>query len=581
MNGPLVVQSDFTILLETDHPEAEQARELLSAFAELVKSPEHVHTYRLSGLSLWNAASSGLTADAVLRDLAALSRYPLPDLVRQFVAEQMGRYGRLRLVSRDGRLLLEADDPALVTQLLHRGNIRPHLGERVGPAVTVNPDSRGVLKQLLTRAGWPLADEAGYAPGVPFDIRWVPRGRLDGEPFSLRAYQEAAVQAFYGDGRAQAGSGVIVLPCGAGKTLVGLGVMTKVRAHTLILTTSVAAAHQWRRELLNRTSVAPEDVGEYTATSKQVRPITLATYQILSHRVKGRYAHFQVMDEGDWGLVIYDEVHLLPAPIFRLTAAIQARRRLGLTATLIREDGREDDVFALIGPKRFDMPWRDLEAEGWIAPARCHEIRVDLPDTWQERYAVAEDSDRARLAAENPAKLRIIDELLEHHREDRVLIIGQYLQQLEQVAEHVDAPLITGKLPNARREELYEAFRTGTLTRLVVSKVANFAIDLPEANVAIQISGTFGSRQEEAQRLGRVLRPKRDGGPAYFYTVVSDDTVEQLYAQKRQLFLTEQGYRYQIARVDAAGADRAAPVPAPVIAFPREAAASGDKEPEA
>ena len=568
MPGPLVVQSDYTILLETDHPRAEEAREVLASFAELVKSPEHIHTYRISSLSLWNAASSGLHAAEVLRDLSLLSRYPVPDLVNQFVEEQMGRYGRLRLVAADGGLMLEADDPTIITGLLSRGNIRPHLGERAGTRVAVNPDSRGVLKQLLTRIGWPLADEAGYAPGLPLDIRWESTGRLDGLPFHLRAYQEAAVQAFYGDGRAQAGSGVIVLPCGAGKTLVGLGVMTKVQAHTLILTTSVAAAHQWRRELMNRTSLAEEDIGEYSASVKQVRPVTLATYQILSHRTKGQYAHFQVMNDGDWGLIIYDEVHLLPAPIFRLTAAIQARRRLGLTATLIREDGHAEDVFALIGPKRFDMPWRDLEAEGWIAPARCHEIRVDLPAVWQEHYAVAEDRDRARIAAENPAKLSVIQELLQDHQEDRVLIIGQYLQQLESVAEEIGAPIITGKTPAARREDLYEQFRQGTITRLVVSKVANFAIDLPEANVAIQISGTFGSRQEEAQRLGRVLRPKHDGGPAYFYTVVSDDTVEQLYAQKRQLFLTEQGYRYQIARVDARGAEREPPPPAPVIPFP-------------
>jgi DNA excision repair protein ERCC-3 len=566
-----VVQSDLSILLETDHPAADAAREALAGFAELVKSPEHIHTYRLSSLSLWNAASSGLTADEVVSRLQSLSRYPVPDLVVQFIRDQMGRYGRLTLVSDGDGLWLRADDPALLTGLQSRQNLRPHFGIRDGNRVAVNPDARGVLKQALAHLGWPLADEAGYASGSPLPIAFRSVGALDGRPFALRAYQQQAVQAFYGDGRAEAGSGVIVLPCGAGKTLVGIGVMTRVQAHTLILTTSVAAAHQWRRELLNRTTLTPAQIGEYTAQVKEVRPVTLATYQILSHRSGGTYPHFSVMDQGDWGLVIYDEVHLLPAPIFRLTAAIQARRRLGLTATLIREDGRAEDVFALIGPKRFDVPWRDLERDGWIAPARCHEIRVDLPEAWRHHYAAAEDRERARLAGENPAKLGVIRELLAYHADDRVLIIGQYLDQLERVADAFSAPLITGKTPPARREELYARFRDGIERRLVVSKVANFAIDLPEANVAIQISGTFGSRQEEAQRLGRVLRPKSDGGVAYFYTVVSDDTVEQTFAQKRQLFLTEQGYRYQIARAGRDGAP-AESAPAPVIPFrkPRE-----------
>lgn len=566
--GPLIVQSDRTILLEVDHPEADGARETLAGFAELVKSPEHMHTYRISSLSLWNAASSGLQPEGVLEDLNRWSRYPVPPLVASFIREQMERYGRLRLVMGREGLLLTGDTPTLVTEVMSRGNIRPHLGERVGDReVLVNPDSRGALKQILAHAGWPLADEAGYTPGAPLPMA-LRQEEPNGHPFSLRHYQEQAVAAFYGDGRAQAGSGVVVLPCGAGKTLVGLGVMARVQAHTLILTTSVAAIHQWRRELLNRTTLSEDDIGEYTAEQKQIRPVTLATYQILSHRVKGGYPHFGVMDRADWGLIIYDEVHLLPAPIFRLTAAIQARRRLGLTATLIREDGHAEDVFALIGPKRFDMPWRELEAEGWIAPALCHEIRVDMPQNHRMAYAVAEDHDRIRMAAENPAKLGVVAELLEYHATDQVLIIGQYLDQLDIVKERVGAPLITGRTPLRTRETLYEEFRDGRLRRLVVSKVANFAIDLPEANVAIQISGTFGSRQEEAQRLGRILRPKADGGPAYFYSVVSEDTVEQVFAQKRQLFLTEQGYRYQIAHATAVGAPDGSVKAAPVIPFP-------------
>jgi len=360
-----------------------------------------------------------------------------------------------------------------------------------------------------------------------------------------------------------------VLPCGAGKTLVGLGIMARVQAYTLILTTSVAASHQWRGGLLNRTTLTPDQIGEYSADVKEIRPVTIATYQMLAHRVHGTYPHFAVMDQNDWGLVVYDEVHLLPAPIFRLTAAIQARRRLGLTATLIREDGHAEDVFALIGPKRFDVPWRDLERQGWIAPAYCHEIRVALPDAWRHHYAVSDERGRARVAAENPAKLGVVDELLRHHAQDRVLVIGQYLEQLEQIAARIGAPLVTGKTPNRVREAWYRKFREGDLGRLVVSKVANFALDLPEANVAIQVSGTFGSRQEEAQRLGRVLRPKHDGGPAYFYSVVSEDTIEQTFAQKRQLFLTEQGYRYQIAHAGATGAPLPPSKPAPVIPFPR------------
>jgi DNA excision repair protein ERCC-3 len=567
VDAPLTVQSDRTILLEVEHPRAEAARQALAAFAELVKSPEHVHTYRLSSLSLWNAASSGLAPAAVLEELGCLSRYPVPTVVAQFISEQMGRYGRLRLTAGPDGLELCADSETLLVELKSRGNVRPLLGPRTAHGFLVDPAERGHLKQVLAHIGWPLADEAGFTPGHPLTLRWREHERSSDAPFSLRGYQRAAVDAFYGDGRHQAGDGVIVLPCGAGKTLVGIGVMTKVQAHTLILTTSVAALHQWRRELLERTTLEPDDIGEYTAAGKVTAPVTLTTYQMLAHRVRGDYPHFHVMDQGDWGLIIYDEVHLLPAPIFRMTAAIQSRRRLGLTATLLREDGHAEDVFALIGPKRYDVPWRDMEAAGWIAPALCHEIRVDLPSHLSMVYAAAEDADRIRVAAENPAKEGVVAALVEQHRDDHVLIIGQYLDQVEYLGARLQCPVVTGRTPPRIREDLYDQFRQGTLKRLVVSKVANFAIDLPEANVAIQVSGTFGSRQEEAQRLGRILRPKAGGGPAYFYTVVTEDTVEQQFAQKRQLFLTEQGYRYRIAHANEEGLPAERPA-APVIPFP-------------
>ena len=567
-DAPLTVQSDRTILLEVEHAQAEEARQVLSGFAELLKSPEHVHTYRLSALSLWNAASAGLSVDQVLTDLDRFSRYPVPGIVSHYIREQMGRYGRLRLVNGPEGLELRADRPELLVELHARGNVRPLLGERTAHGVLIDAVLRGQLKQVLAHIGWPLQDEAGFTPGAPLPMSLRTAERTSGEPFSLRPYQHQAVDAFLGDGRRQAGDGVIVLPCGAGKTLVGIAVMARTQTHTLILTTSVAAVHQWKRELLERTTLTAEEIGEYTAAVKDIRPVTLTTYQMLAHRKHGDYPHFHVMDAADWGLIVYDEVHLLPAPIFRMTASIQSRRRLGLTATLLREDGHAEDVFALIGPKRFDVPWRDLEEQGWIAPALCHEIRVPLPDGLAMVYASAEDQDRARVAAENPAKTLVVEELLAAHAGDHVLVIGQYLNQLHDLAARLDAPLITGKSPALVRETLYEDFRQGRIPRLVVSKVANFAIDLPDANVAIQISGTFGSRQEEAQRLGRILRPKSDGGPAYFYTVVTEDTVEQQYAQKRQLFLTEQGYRYRIAHAG----DDGHPIertPAPVIPFPR------------
>ncbi|WP_053960194.1 DNA repair helicase XPB [Sulfobacillus thermosulfidooxidans] len=564
---PLIVQSDRTLLLEVNNPLFEEARDSLVGFAELVKSPEHVHTYRITSLSLWNAVASGLTPEDMLARLTRYAQYPVPTEVQQFIEDQGRRYGKLRLeVAPDGHgLWLTSDDSLLLTQINHHKNVEPFLGEELKPGYRIDPAHRGLLKQALAKAGWPADDRAGYTPGSPLAFSLRNQDRR-GQPFRLRPYQIAAVQSFWGDGAVDRGNGVIVLPCGAGKTLVGLGVMEKVQAHTLILTTSVASLHQWRDELLDKTSLNPDDIGEYSSRTKSIKPVTLTTYQLLSHRQKGEYVHFYRLDDHDWGLIIYDEVHLLPAPVFRLTASLQARRRLGLTATLIREDGRADDVFSLIGPKRFDMPWKDLEQQGWIAEASCREIRVCMPESWRERYAMAEDNERARIAASNPAKIGTIHELLADHEGDHILIIGQYLDQLEQIRQEIHAPMITGQTPVAEREKLYQQFRDGDIPVLIVSKVANFAIDLPDANVAIQVSGAFGSRQEEAQRLGRILRPKKDGGPATFYTIVSEDTKEQDFAQKRQLFLCEQGYRYEIAHADEKGAPREKS--APIIRFP-------------
>ncbi|MCY0886740.1 MAG: DEAD/DEAH box helicase, partial [Firmicutes bacterium] len=463
-------------------------------------------------------------------------------------------------------LYLAASDPSLRHLIGHQQAVAPFLGPPLAAGYRIRPEHRGLLKQALAKIGWPVDDRAGYQAGSPLPLGWRERTR-DGRPFALRDYQVQAVQAFWGNGAADRGSGVVVLPCGAGKTLVGIGAMVRAQAHTLILTTSVASLHQWREELLDRTDLDPAAIGEYSGARKEVRPVTLTTYQLLTRRKGGEYPHFAALDQGNWGLIIYDEVHLLPAPVFRLTASLQARRRLGLTATLIREDGRAEDVFALIGPKRFDLPWRMLEQQGWIAPASCHEIRIAMPPGLMERYALAEDDERIRLAAENPVKTRVVEQLVQEHAGDHILVIGQYLDQLKTLARRLQAPLITGETPARERERLYAAFRRGEIPVLVVSKVANFAIDLPDANVAVQVSGTFGSRQEEAQRLGRLLRPKADGGSATFYSLVSEETREQEFAQKRQLFLCEQGYRYTVAHADAQGRPQA-PRLAPVIAFP-------------
>ncbi len=545
-DGPLIVQSDRTLLLEVGHPAADAARAAIAPFAELERAPEHVHTYRLTPLGLWNARAAGHDAEQVVHALVTFSRYPVPQALLLDIADTMDRYGRLRLHKEElagepgGRLVLTSTDRPVLEEILRSKRIRPLLGERVDEAsVLVHPSERGRLKQELLKAGWPADDRAGYVDGEVHPIELTQRG------WALRGYQRQAVEGFW-----HGGSGVVVLPCGAGKTLVGAGVMARSSTTTLILVTHTVSARQWREELLRRTTLTDDEIGEYSGARKEIRPVTIATYQVLTTRRKGLYPHLDLLDARDWGLIVYDEVHLLPAPVFRMTADLQARRRLGLTATLVREDGREDDVFSLIGPKRFDAPWKDIEAQGYIAPAQCVEVRVALPDSDRMTYAIADVKDQARLAACAGVKDRVVDALVARHAGESVLVIGQYLDQLETLAQRLDAPLITGRSTVRARQKLFADFRSGTIPTLVVSKVANFSIDLPEAAVAIQISGTFGSRQEEAQRLGRVLRPKADGRTAYFYTVVARDTVDVEYAAHRQRFLAEQGYAYRI--VDAA-----------------------------
>ncbi len=546
---PLWVQSDRTVLFEVDNPQAEEVQAFLPRFAELEKSPERFHTYRITPLSLWNAAAVGVTVDAILEFLTRLSREALPDNVVHDIRDFLRRYGLLRLERGDEGLLLRSDDAELLEDLSHSSVLEPFLEERRDDGtLRLNDACRGEVKQALLRVGYPVEDLAGYTPGAPYDFALRDQTR-SGQPFAPRSYQEQSAELFYAGGSERGGSGVVVLPCGAGKTIVAMTVMNRVRAETLILTTNTVAVRQWRQELLDKSLVPEEDIGEYTGARKEIKPITISTYQIMTHRRKKGdtpFTHFGLFDAKDWGLIVYDEVHLLPAPVFRATADLQARRRLGLTATLVREDQREEDVFSLIGPKRFDMPWKDLERQGWIATARCVEVRVPMNREQRMTYLSLPARDRFRIASENPDKLPVLEKILHVHQEDLVLIIGQYLDQIEEMARHLEAPLITGKTPVKERQDLYRRFREGDVRVLVVSKVGNFAIDLPDATVAIQVSGTFGSRQEEAQRLGRILRPKKNGAPATFYSVVSRDTKEEEYAQKRQRFLTERGYSYHI-----------------------------------
>ncbi|NYJ73550.1 DNA repair helicase XPB [Allobranchiibius huperziae] len=543
-DGPLIVQSDKTVLLEVDHPDATSARRAIAPFAELERAPEHIHTYRVTPLGLWNARAAGHDAEQVVDALVRFSRYPVPNALLIDIAETMDRYGRLVLEKREhDQLVLTSTDKPVLEEVLRHKKIAPMVGARLDDlTVAVHPSERGAIKQQLIKVGWPAEDRAGYVDGEAHEIS------LDTTEWSLRPYQEQAVDGFW-----HGGSGVVVLPCGAGKTLVGAGAMARAKATTLILVTNTVSARQWREELLKRTSLTEDEIGEYSGARKEIRPVTIATYQVLTHKRKGVFPHLELLDARDWGLVLYDEVHLLPAPIFRMTADLQARRRLGLTATLVREDGRESDVFSLIGPKRFDAPWKDIENQGYIAPADCVEVRVTLPEHDRLVYATTEPEDRYRFASCSEVKNPVVEQLVARHAGAPTLVIGQYLDQLDTLAGRLNADIITGETTVAVRQKLFQQFRDGEITLLVVSKVANFSIDLPEASVAIQVSGTFGSRQEEAQRLGRVLRPKRDHGTAHFYTVVARDTVDAEFAAHRQRFLAEQGYAYRIVDAEDLG----------------------------
>jgi len=548
-DGPLIVQSDKTLLLEIDHEQAAACRRAIAPFAELERAPEHVHTYRLTPLGLWNARAAGHDAEQVVDVLLEYSRYPVPHALLVDVAETMARYGRLQLVKDpDHGLMLHAIDVPVLEEVLRSKKVSPLVGERLDAEnVLVHASERGNLKQVLLKLGWPAEDLAGYVNGEKHPITLDTDGG-----WVLRPYQSEAVDNFW-----HGGSGVVVLPCGAGKTIVGAAAMAKSGTTTLILVTNTVSARQWRDELLARTSLTEEEIGEYSGSRKEIRPVTIATYQVMTTKRKGAFAHLDLFDARDWGLIVYDEVHLLPAPVFRMTASLQARRRLGLTATLVREDGREGDVFSLIGPKRYDAPWKDIEAQGYIAPADCVEVRVTLPERERLAYAVAEPEERYRLCATSTSKSRVVEELVRRHAGEQLLVIGQYLDQLDDLGERLNAPVLKGETSVAERQRLFQAFRTGEISTLVVSKVANFSIDLPEASVAIQVSGSFGSRQEEAQRLGRLLRPKHDGKTARFYAVIARDTLDQDFAAHRQRFLAEQGYAYRIVDAEDLGAEGA------------------------
>jgi len=546
--NPLIVQSNSALLLEVNNPLFTEARNAISQFAHLDKSPEYIHSYSITPLSLWNAASLGLGAAEVEARLERFSKYPLPRNVVDDIKELMGRFGQLVLESVNGGLVLRGSDAQTFSQLCKHPSVKPLVGQWIDQnSIAVPPVYRGLIKQVLISLGYPAHDRAGYVDGAPLNIS-LRDNMLTGSPFTVREYQRQAAESFIGNTLLPGGSGVVVLPCGAGKTVVGIYSMSLLKRRTLILVTNVTAARQWKREILDKTDLAEDDIGEYSGEAKEIKPVTIATYQILTYRKSkdGPFLHYDIFNCENWGLIIYDEVHLLPAPVFKFTADIQARRRLGLTATLVREDGHENDVFTLIGPKKFDVPWKDLERQGWIAAAKCIEVRVDFPQTDKLRYLSLTPRQQIRLAYENVSKLAVAKEIVENHTCDNILIIGQYISQLEMFAKELNAPIITGTTPNKRRDELYKKFREGEIKILILSKVGNFAIDLPDANVAIQISGSFGSRQEEAQRLGRILRPKKRGEQAVFYSIVTRESKELDFAMNRQLFLTEQGYSYDI-----------------------------------
>ncbi len=558
--NPVIVQGDKSVLLEVDNEYYRDARDVLARFAELEKSPEYVHTYRITPLSLWNAAAAGLSAATILEGLRRYSKYPVPGNVGVDIADYISRYGRVKLIRRNGDLLLVSDDTALIAELIRHKKLIPYIADQLDDT-TLRMDAarRGHIKQALVNIGYPAEDLAGYVDGDALEFHLLEIA-ASGKPFALRDYQREAAEIFYAGGAAYGGSGVVVLPCGSGKTMVSMAVMDMMQCNTLILTPNTVAVRQWIDELLDKTALNRDQIGEYSGHRKEIRPVTISTYQTMTYRKRGtkgrgltmleEFPHFQLFNERNWGLIIYDEVHLLPAPVFRITAELQARRRLGLTATLVREDGREEDVFSLIGPKKYDVPWKDLERQGWIASVAVTEIRIPLPRDLRMDYAVTSKRRKYRIAAENPRKFDILDQLLAKHPDDKTLIIGMYLDQLKQAQERYGYPLITGKTIVRERRELFQKFKEGAVQRLIISKVGNFAIDLPDASVMIQISGTFGSRQEEAQRMGRILRPKQNGTMAHFYTLISRDTRDQEFSANRQLFLTEQGYSYTILYAD-------------------------------
>ncbi|PKL18407.1 MAG: helicase [Spirochaetae bacterium HGW-Spirochaetae-5] len=548
MTRPVIVQSDNTLLVEVDNPAFEDARNLISQFSELEKSPEHIHTYRITPLSLWNAAASGLRVKGILENLELYSKYEIPDTVYTTINEQMKRYGLLKLVMAGEDLVLSSTDPNLINEILYNKKLQNYIYERIDlNNIKVKKLFRGHIKQALIKMGFPVEDLAGYDEGDPCEINIRPLEE-DGSGLSFRDYQNDSINAFYKGGGPEGGSGVVVLPCGAGKTVIGIGAMITIKSETLILVTNTIALRQWKDELLSKTMVTEDMIGEYSGDKKEIKSITIATYNILTYRKnkKEGFLHFDLFNSKNWGLIIYDEVHLLPAPVFRMTSEIQSKRRLGLTATLIREDGLESDVFSLIGPKKYDMPWKILEKANWIATALCTEVRIELPEDKRVQYSLSKDREKFRIASENPKKIDFVKRILKHHEDSNILIIGQYISQLEEYKRVLGFPMITGSTPLNEREDLYKKFRYGEIKNLIVSKVANFSIDLPDANVAIQISGTFGSRQEEAQRLGRVLRPKKNDNFAFFYTVITSNSVEEKFSHNRQLFLTEQGYTYSI-----------------------------------
>lgn len=547
-SNPIIIQSDKTLLLEVNNDLYEEVRDQISRFAELEKSPEYIHTYKISPLSLWNAASSGMTSEKIIEVLENYSKYAVPQNVIKDIEHNIQKYGKIKLIREDNKLILTCEDRYLMTEILNYKSMDKYILEEVDEhKVIVNDLMRGSIKQFLIKLGYPIEDLAGYIEGTKFETT-LRKNTLQGKELKIRDYQREAAEIFYAAGTAKGGSGVIVLPCGAGKTVTAMASMDKVNTETLILTTNITALRQWKSEIIDKMNIKEENIGEYSGEIKEIKPITITTYQILTYRKSSvdEFEHMKLFNEKKWGFIIYDEVHTLPAPIFRAVADIQATRRLGLTATLVREDKKEDDVFTLIGPKKYDVPWKVMEQQGWIASAECREIRVDMPENLKMEYAVGASAKKFRIASENYAKIDVLKELVNMHKNDKILIIGQYIDQLNIITKELNVPLITGKTKNKDREELYDKFKNGNVNILLVSKVANYAIDLPDANVAVQVSGTFGSRQEEAQRLGRILRPKGGDNKAYFYSVVTSDSREQEFASKRQLFLTEQGYKYTI-----------------------------------